>query len=92
MSTSSATDAGAHKQNVCKVKRKDVTCAKCNKQGHMTKVCKGGSKGNSDMKKERNFARAAPSNDTLTPVDAREPPPEYANAARSASSTPPLLL
>ena len=83
---------GAHKQNVCKVKREDVTCAKCNKQGHMTKVCKGGGKGNSDIKKERNFARATPSNDTLIPADTREPLPEYANAARSASGAPPLLL
>ena len=49
---------GAHKQNVCKIKREGVTCSKCNKQGHMTKVCKGGGKPNSEGKKDRNFARA----------------------------------
>ena len=27
--------SGQHKQNVCKIKREDVTCAKCSKQGHM---------------------------------------------------------
>ena len=83
---------GAHKQNVCKIKHEDVTCSKCNKQGHMIKVCKGGGKSNSEPKKERNFARTTPSSEQLHPADTREPPPEYANAARSASSTPPLLL
>ena len=42
---------GAHKQNICKIKREDVACAKCNKQGHMTKVCKGGGKPNGENKK-----------------------------------------
>ena len=83
---------GAHEQNICKIKREDVTCVKCNKQGHMTKVCKGGGKSNRDSKKDRNFARSTLSTDTLSTADTREPPPEYANAARSASSTPPLLL
>ena len=31
--------AGPDKQNVCKIKREDITCAKYNKQGHRTKVC-----------------------------------------------------
>ena len=58
----------------------------------MTKVYKGGGKSNSEPKKERNFARATPSSEQLQLSDAREPPPEYANATRSASSTLPLLL
>ena len=51
-----------HKQNVCKIKREDVTCAKCNKQGHMTKVCQSkGRKQNQDGKKGKNFACSTPS-------------------------------
>ena len=30
---------GPHKQNVCRMKKEDVTCSKCNRQGHMTKAC-----------------------------------------------------
>ena len=82
----------AHKQNVCEIKREDVTCSKCNKQGHMTKVCQGGGKSNIEPKKERNFALTTSSSEQLQLADTREPPPKYANAARSASSTPPLLL
>ena len=62
---------GVHKQNICKIKREGVTCAKCNKQEHLTKVCKGGGKPNGDSKKERNFARSTPSNETLLPDDTR---------------------
>ena len=51
---------GAHKQNVCKIMHEDVTCAKCNKQGHMTEVCKGGGKWNGDNKKENETSPAPP--------------------------------
>ena len=79
---------GAHKQ----IKREDVTCSKCNKQGHMTKVCKGGVKPSGEARKERYFARATLSTKQQQMVDTREPPFKYANAACSASSTPPLIL
>ena len=80
---------GLHKQqNVCKIKREDVTCAKCNKQGHMTKVCQS----KNGKQKDKNFARTTPSTEQTQSQVTREPPPEYANAARLASSTPPLFL
>ena len=72
---------GAHKKNVCKIKREEVTCSKSNKQGHMTKVCKGGGKPTGEGKKGRNFSCATPSMEQQQVIDKREPPPEYAKVS-----------
>ena len=79
---------GPHMQNVCQIKSKDVMCTKCNKQGHMAKVCQS----RNGKQKEKNFARTTPSTKQTQSEETHEPPPEYANAARLASSTPPLFL
>ena len=53
---------GPHKQNVRKVKKEDVTCSKCNRQGHMTKAWQSRNNKLADNgSPEKNFARATPS-------------------------------
>ena len=59
----------------------------------MTKVCQSkNGKQNSDGKKEKNFVQTTPSTKQAQAQEPQEPPPEYTNAARSASTTPPLFL
>ena len=75
-----------HKVHECKKNKESLKCGKCNRIGHIEKVCRSGTP-------RRNNANARQTTAEEEETNSRpSSPDEYANAARVDNATPPLLL